>query len=61
MSLKNLNANKIPRILKEKLLNKKISRLFNFFEREFNIRNKFIVAVSLFQIFVPSVIHQWQQ
>jgi tRNA(Ile)-lysidine synthase len=46
MSHKNLNANKIPRILKEKLLNKKISRLFNFFEKEFNIRNKFIVAVS---------------
>ena len=46
MSLKNLNANKIPRVLKKKLLNKKINRLFNFFEKEFKIQDKFIVAVS---------------
>lgn len=46
MSLKNLNAIKIPRVLKKKLLNKKVSRLFNIFEKEFDIKDKFIVAVS---------------
>jgi tRNA(Ile)-lysidine synthase len=46
MSLKNLNANKIPKVLKEKLTNKKIIRLFNIFEKEFDVQQKFIVAVS---------------
>ena len=47
MSLKNLNANKIPKILKEKLSNKKIIRLYNIFEKDFNIQNNsFITAVS---------------
>ena len=46
MSLKNLNAIKIPKILKDKLLNKRISRLINIFEKEFDIQNEFAVAVS---------------
>ena len=46
MSLKNLNAIKIPKILKEKLSNKKISRLYNNFEKEFDIHKPFITAVS---------------
>ena len=46
MSLKNLNANKIPKILKEKLFNKKITRLYNIFEKNFDINNSFITAVS---------------
>jgi tRNA(Ile)-lysidine synthase len=46
MSLKNLNAIKIPKNLKLKLSNKKIQRLFNNFEKNFNIQEAFIVAVS---------------
>ena len=46
MSLKNLNAIKIPKILKEKLSNKKINRLYDTFEKEFDIQNSFITAVS---------------
>ena len=46
MSLKNLNANKIHKNLKLKLSNKKIQKLFNTFEKNFNIQKKFIVAVS---------------
>ncbi len=46
MSLKNLNAIKIPKILKEKLSNKKIIRLYDTFEKEFDIQNSFITAVS---------------
>ena len=46
MSLKNLNVIKIPKVLKEKLVDKKVKRLFNFFEEEFDIKDKFIVAVS---------------
>jgi tRNA(Ile)-lysidine synthase len=45
MSLKNLNANKTPKLIK-KLINKKINRLYNIFEKEFNIQDQFIVAVS---------------
>ena len=46
MSLKNLNVIKIPKILREKLSNKKIIRLYNIFEKDFDIHNSFIVAVS---------------
>ena len=46
MSLKNLNANKIHSVLKKKLINKKIKYLFNIFEKELRIREKFAVAVS---------------
>ena len=46
MSLKNLNAIKIHKNLKLKLSNKKIQKLFNTFEKNFNIQKKFIVAVS---------------
>ena len=45
MSLKNLNVNKIPKILK-KLSNKKINKLFNLFENEIDVNEDFIVAVS---------------
>ena len=46
MSLKNLNAIKTPKKLKLKLSNKKIKRLFNSFEKNFNIKQDYIVAVS---------------
>ncbi len=46
MSLKNLNANKIPKILSQKLSNKKIQKLFNSFEKNFILKKAFIVAVS---------------
>ena len=47
MSLKNLNANKIHSVLKKKLINKKIKYLFNIFEKELRIKEKFAVAVSV--------------
>ncbi len=46
MSLRNLNVTKIPKSLRLKLSNKKIQRLFNKFEKNFNIRERFVVAVS---------------
>jgi len=46
MSPKNLNANKIPKILKKKLSNKKVTRLYKLFERDFDIKNSFAIAVS---------------
>ena len=46
MSLKNLNAIKIPKILRDKLFNKRITNLLNLFEKEFVIEDKFAVAVS---------------
>ena len=46
MSPKNLNANKIPKILKKKLFNKKVARLYRLFERDFDIKNSYAVAVS---------------
>ena len=46
MSLKNLSAIKIPKNLKSKLSNKKIKRLFNIFEKTFNVKKSFVVAVS---------------
>ena len=46
MSLKNLNANKNHRVLQKKIINKKIKHLFNLFEKELRIREKFAVAVS---------------
>jgi tRNA(Ile)-lysidine synthase len=46
MSHKNLSVIKIPKILKEKLSNKQVNRLFNNFKKNFNIHENFIVAVS---------------
>ena len=46
MSPKNLNVTKIPKILKLKLANKKILRLFKIFDKNFSIKESFIVAVS---------------
>jgi tRNA(Ile)-lysidine synthase len=46
MNLKNLNANKVPKRLKKKLNNKKIVHLFKLFEKDFDIKENFIVAVS---------------
>ena len=46
MSPKNLNAIKIHKNLKLKLSNKKIQILFNTFEKNFRIKEGFIVAVS---------------
>ena len=46
MSLKNLNANKIHSVLQKKIINKKIKRLFNLFQKELKINEKFAVAVS---------------
>ena len=46
MNPKNLNAIKIPKILKKRLSNKKISRLYNIFSKDFDVQDDFIVAVS---------------
>ena len=46
MSLKNLNVIKTPKNLRLKLSNKKIQKLFNIFEKNFNVHEAFVVAVS---------------
>ncbi len=46
MSPKNLNVTKIPNSLIPKLANKKIKNLFKTFEKNFEIKEKFAVAVS---------------
>ena len=47
MSHKNLNVkNKIPKILKEKLNNKKVNLLYKRFEKSLNLNENFIVSVS---------------
>ena len=46
MSLKNLSAKKIPKAIKDKLLNKKINDLYQSFEKFFTLKEQFIVAVS---------------
>ena len=47
MSLKNLNVKiKIPKLLEIKLKNKRISRIYNRFEKSLNLKNNFVVAVS---------------
>ena len=47
MSLKNLSVkNKIPKLLKNKLNNKKIHQIYKRFEKSINVKEKFIVAVS---------------
>ena len=46
MSPKNLNAIKIPKILKEKLFNKRIIKLYNSFEKNLDVKSSFAVAVS---------------
>ena len=45
MSLKNSNV-KIPKILANKLNNKKLSKIYNYFEKSIDINDKFAVAVS---------------
>ena len=46
MSLKNLSANKIPKLLRKKLNNKKISQIYKKFEKSLKINENFAVAVS---------------
>ena len=47
MSLKNLSATiKIPKVLKNKLKNKKINEIYKLFEHSINFKDDFIVAVS---------------
>jgi len=46
MSLKNLSVNKIPKLLKDKIHNKRIKDLYKLFEKEFSLDKDFIVAVS---------------
>ena len=47
MSLKNLSViTKIPRALKDKLKNKKITQIYKRFEKSIDIKERFIVAVS---------------
>ena len=46
MSLKNLNANKIPKLLKDKLHNKRIKDLYKLFENDFKLDKDFVVAIS---------------
>ena len=47
MSLKNLSVKtKIPKLFKDKLKNKKISNIFNKFEKSLSIDRDFVVAVS---------------
>ena len=47
MSLKNLSVTiKIPKLLKNKLKNKKITQIYKRFEKSLNLNENFIVAVS---------------
>ena len=47
MSLKNLNViNKIPKTLKKNLDNQRIKKIYNNFEKNLNISENFVVAVS---------------
>ena len=46
MSLKNLNATKIPKFLKNKLNNFRINQIYKSFEKSLDINEDFIVAVS---------------
>ena len=47
MSLKNLSVvTKIPKLLKNKLLNKRINKIYKNFEKSVNINTNFAVAVS---------------
>ena len=46
MSLKNLNAKKIPKVLDLKLKNRRINQIYKKFEKSLNINKNFIVAVS---------------
>ena len=46
MSLKNLSVNKIPKTLSKNLSNKKIWKLYKEFEKNFDIKESFAVAVS---------------
>ena len=47
MSLRNLNATiKIPKLLKDKLKNKKINQIYNHFERSLKIDQNFVVGIS---------------
>ncbi len=47
MSHKNLNVkNKIPKALKEKLNNKKVNLLYEYFQKSLNLNDNFIVSIS---------------
>ena len=46
MSLKNLSVNKSPKSIIHKLQNQKVLKLYKLFEKKFDIKNDFAVAVS---------------
>ena len=47
MSLKNLSAkNKIPKLFKDKLDNKRVNKIYKNFEKSLDLNQNFIVAVS---------------
>ena len=47
MSLKNLSVkNRIPKILKEKLFNKRIKEIYEKFQNSFNVDKDYLVAIS---------------
>ena len=47
MSLKNLSAkNKIPKLFKDKLNNKRVNKIYKNFEKSIDLNQNFIVAVS---------------
>ena len=47
MSLKNLSAKiKIPKLLKNKLNNKRVIQIYKKFEKSLDIKENFVVAVS---------------
>ena len=46
MSPKNLSVSKIPKVLKDKLSNKKVIKLYNAFKQDLDIQDSFVVGVS---------------
>ena len=46
MSLRNLNVTKTPKVLISKLSNSRIKNLFRKFEKNFEIKESFVVAIS---------------
>ena len=46
MNLKNLSANKTPKIIINKLQNKRVHKLYKLFEKKFDIKEDYVVAVS---------------
>ena len=46
MSLRNLNVTKTPKVLISKLSNSRIKNLFRKFEKNFEMKESFVVAIS---------------